>query len=217
MNRFRNGLRPVLAVVTAAVMLTVVVPSARPAGEHDAALQAMRNGDYGTALQQWQQLASGGDVVARFNLGLMYERGLGVEASGRLAARWYRAANQSHFVEAYHRLNGGGVRPAPQTVSAAEYDTQQWVSLQNPEYFTLQLASSKNVTLIEKYLDDDELRGRAGYYRSERNGEQWYALVYGAFPSSEEARASVATLPDNLRKWSPCVRPIKDIHRVMQH
>lgn len=212
----RNGSRHGLAVLAAAVMWGALLPVAAAAAPYDAALQSMRNGEYEAALQQWQALARGNDVVARFNLGLMYERGLGVARSGRLAARWFRAANSNRFVEAYGRLNSGGVRPAPPAPQTAQYDPQEWVSQQKPEYFTLQLASSKNASRIEKYLDDDELRGRAGYYRSERNGEQWYALVYGAYPSAEEARASVAQLPENLRKWSPWVRPISDIHRAMQ-
>ena len=64
---------------------------------------------------------------------------------------------------------------------------------------------------------ENNLQGKAGYYRNRRQGEYWYALVYGAYPSANDANAAVADLPVDLRKWSPWVRKMKVIQRLMNN
>ncbi|MGD8784505.1 MAG: SPOR domain-containing protein, partial [Thioalkalispiraceae bacterium] len=59
------------------------------------------------------------------------------------------------------------------------------------------------------------LQGKAGYYSSMRQGERWYALVYGSYSSVNEAKAAISDLPQDLRKWSPWVRNIRSIHKIM--
>ena len=56
------------------------------------AYEAFQRGDYGEARSIWSTLAYAGDVDAQFNLGTLYENGLGVDADAEQAARWYRAA-----------------------------------------------------------------------------------------------------------------------------
>lgn len=51
-----------------------------------------RLGEYGDAVRIWRALAREGDIVAQRNLGLMYQRGRGVQKDLSLAARWYRRA-----------------------------------------------------------------------------------------------------------------------------
>ncbi|MDE0202210.1 MAG: SEL1-like repeat protein [Rhodospirillaceae bacterium] len=56
------------------------------------AYDAFQRGEYDEARAIWSTLAHEGDVDAQFNLGALYENGLGVEADAERAARWYRAA-----------------------------------------------------------------------------------------------------------------------------
>jgi tetratricopeptide (TPR) repeat protein len=65
-----------------------------PAGAADleAGVTAARKGDYATALREWRPLAEAGNPHAQFNLGLLYENGLGMPADAAEAARWYRRA-----------------------------------------------------------------------------------------------------------------------------
>ena len=41
-------------------------------------LKAYQNGEYAAAFKEWKPLAEGGDMKAQYNLGVMYENGLGV-------------------------------------------------------------------------------------------------------------------------------------------
>lgn len=180
------------------------------------ALAAQEQGDYTEAARLWLPLANDGNPVAQFNLALLYQKGEGVTADENLARYWFSMAARQGVAEAYAEINAQAVKPtvAPAHVSVT-LNPEAWVAAQNPNYYTLQLASSTNESLIQKYYNTNNLVGKAGYYRSHRSGEDWYALVYGAYPSVQAAKAAIQTLPQDLKKWSPWVRNIRSIHKIM--
>ena len=72
-------------------MAVLAAPQARGADFFEA-FEAFQRGEYEEARAVWSQLARAGDVDAQFNLGTLYENGLGVAPDAEQAARWYRAA-----------------------------------------------------------------------------------------------------------------------------
>lgn len=184
--------------------------------DNSTALDAHSRGDYQTAAKLWQELANDGDVNSQYNLSLLYEKGDGVGQDQNLAKYWLSMAARQGMAQAYRRLNAKSVSPTSQRIAVQLISTpQEWVAAQSPKHYTLQLASSTNEALIRKYFDQNSLQGKAGYYSSMRQGERWYALVYGAYPSVNAAKAAIADLPQDLRKWSPWVRNIHSIHKIM--
>lgn len=180
------------------------------------ALAAHNRGDFAVAVKLWQQLANEGDPVAEYNLALMYQRGEGAIQDSNLAKYWLSMAARHGMVGAYTRINTTSLKPTNQRINVVtQLSPMDWVASQDPEYYTLQLASSTNESLIAKYYSENNLVGKAGYYRSLREGEHWYALVYGAYESVNEAKAAIEHLPPALKKWSPWVRNIKSIHKLM--
>ena len=77
------------AAALGAVLLAA--PQARAADFFEA-YEAFQRGDYEEAHAAWSTFARAGDVDAQFNLGALYENGLGVAEDAEKAARWYRAA-----------------------------------------------------------------------------------------------------------------------------
>ncbi len=77
-------------------------------------LNALERKHYATALRSWRDLAIQGDARAMNNVGLMYERGLGVTQSYVEAMTFYRRAADAGLPEAQYNLgtlyhNGYGV------------------------------------------------------------------------------------------------------------
>ena len=75
---------------------------------------AYEAGDYGEAANAWRPLAEGGDAMAQFNLGLLYETGRGVAEDPAQAAVWYERAalqgvTQAQFNLALLHQTGRGV------------------------------------------------------------------------------------------------------------
>ena len=62
------------------------------------------NGDYATALREWEPLAEQGNVSAQYNLGQMYRRGQGVPQNYKTAVKWYRLAAEQGYASAQFNL-----------------------------------------------------------------------------------------------------------------
>ncbi len=87
--------------VTAFAVLLVVLAAPAWAG-FDEGMAAYNRGDYATALREWRPLADQGDAVAQYNLGAMYDEGLGVPQDYVQAVKWSRkAAEQGHASAQY--------------------------------------------------------------------------------------------------------------------
>jgi TPR repeat protein len=70
----------------------------------DSGTDAYKNGDYATALKEWQSAADDGVEEAEYNLGLLYARGLGVLQDFAKAAQYYREAAEQGNVDAEYNL-----------------------------------------------------------------------------------------------------------------
>jgi len=206
-------------VRVAYIFLAISICWTKPVfADQSQALSAMAQGDYQRAAAILLTQANNGDAEAQYNLALLYQQGTGVNPDKNISNYWLAMAARQGLAQAYARLNSNSIKPTAQTIKTKiSLGPEEWVASQDPNYYTLQLASSTNQQLIEKYYNENNLDGRAGYYRSKREGEEWYALVYGAYPSVQDAKDAIETLPDDLKKWSPWVRNIKSIHRIMLH
>jgi len=103
--RHRNSARARLLVLGTA-FLCLVLPYGAVHAEvtPEAAQAAYDKGDYKRALKLWQELAARKDPVAQFSLGVMFERGLGVNADALEAVRYYRASAAGGFAPAQFNL-----------------------------------------------------------------------------------------------------------------
>ena len=72
--------------------------------DYQAGKDAYARGDYETAIKEFGLLAERGYAVAQYNLGVMYDNGLGVPQDYREAAKWYRFAAEQGEVKAQSNL-----------------------------------------------------------------------------------------------------------------
>ena len=73
--------------------------------DYQKGFDAYQNGDYATALREWKPLAEQGDANAQYNLGLMYDKGLGVPQDEKTALKWLTLAKRQGV--AYSQENLG--------------------------------------------------------------------------------------------------------------
>ena len=74
------------------LLLTLLVGNPAFSADYQKGLDAYQRGDYATALREWKPLAEQGNASAQYNLGLMYEKGLGTPQIYNTAVNWYRIA-----------------------------------------------------------------------------------------------------------------------------
>jgi hypothetical protein len=96
----------ILRLHRAAPAVLVVALAAAPAASQDfyKGMEAYKQADYATALREWEPLAVRGDRVAQYNLGVIYESGLGVPADKSRALFWYRRSAEQGFAQAQNNL-----------------------------------------------------------------------------------------------------------------
>lgn len=79
-------------------------------------MEAYKSADYATARREWEPLAVRGDMIAQYNLGVLYDSGLGLPVDKARAMLWYRKSADQGFAQAQNNLGriyymGDGVAP----------------------------------------------------------------------------------------------------------
>ncbi len=78
-------------------ILCLLVWPALVYADFQAGQDAYDQGDYETALKEWQPLAEQGDARAQYKLAILYDKGQGVQQDVAQAGEWYlKAAEQGH-------------------------------------------------------------------------------------------------------------------------
>lgn len=138
--------------------------------EYAAGLEAYRRGDFAEALTHWRPLAEAGSREAQFNLGLIYEKGLGLEADPQQAVGWYRRSAEANFAQAQYKLasiyeTGRGVPEDPVVAYA-------WYSAAGAQKYADSRKRKKKVAkrLTPHDLAQAELMVRE-WLRARRDGE----------------------------------------------
>ena len=181
------------------------------------AIQASENNDSAEAVKLWSKLANEGSAIAQYNLAKYYSTGSGVDKSTQVANKWLRNANQAGFVQAYTSLNKSAIAPAKGTKLQFNVITPAtWLIKQEPNKYTIQLASSRNEKSIKRIFENNNLKGKGGYYHYVREGVDRYALIYGAFKTVASANNAMKKLPEKLRQKTPWVRKIKSLQKISQ-
>lgn len=127
-------------------------------------MEALGRGDYGSALEEFRVAAEKGDDAAEYNLGLLYEKGLGVEQDHAAALRWYRKGAQKGYAPSWYSLglmylNGHGVEADPE--EGREWLEKAAQKQYAPAQFTLGVFHERAGDLVPArahYEDAAELR-----------------------------------------------------------
>ena len=90
--------------IIAGILLISSLAARVAAAPLEDAYVAYNRGDYATALQLYQQLASSGSANAQLNLGIMYANGQGVAKNYAEAVKWYGAAAKQGLAAAQYNL-----------------------------------------------------------------------------------------------------------------
>lgn len=110
----KSMIRSICAICGAALFALSLGLAAPAWADSQAADDALKRGDYETALREYLELAEAGNPKAQYNIGVLYDLGNGVEQDRAEAAIWYRkAADQGHekaqFNLGFLYANGDGV------------------------------------------------------------------------------------------------------------
>jgi len=95
-------------------------------------------------------------------------------------------------------------------------ESPNWILVQDPALFTVQMSASKDRESVENFLARNELEPPNSVFSFERNGSTWYALVHGLYNNIEEARKDIEKMPARTRSDQPWIRAVGRIQQAMK-
>ena len=81
--------------------------------------------------------------------------------------------------------------------------------------YTLQLSGASRQDTLEAFAKKN-LNGNYTIYKTQRNGNPWYVLIYGNYRNISEAKQAVSSLPAPVQAKQPWVRPMKHVHQDLK-
>ena len=146
-------------------------------------LTAYEQSDYQTAFKLWLPMAEQGDANVQFNLGVMYEDGLGVKQDDFEAVKWYRKAAEQGYADAQANLGsaysaGRGVRQ--DYIEAVKWFKKAAENGSADGQFKLGL-----VYLIGQSIQKDRTLAKEWFGKACDNGEQRGCEYYGKLNRGE--------------------------------
>lgn len=109
------------------------------------------------------------------------------------------------------------VRPAPAAGPVAPPRTltdREWLMAQDPQRYTIQLASTPDRAGAEAFIEKHPLRGRTIALETQRGARTIYIVLHESFASSAEARRAIEGLPPTLRRNDPFARRIASVQEM---
>lgn len=95
--------------------------------------------------------------------------------------------------ESYHV--GANHSPTP-----AKDSDKNWVSNQNPQGYTIEIAQDQKAAKVASTLYKAPKNNRMAEIKATKNGSTYYKGLYGSYPSYEEAQKALNSLPDDIKQ-----------------
>lgn len=125
----------------------------------------------------------------------------------------YSNYSESRYQENYYSNYKADYRPSqtvvvPESYHVGQYHSPQsskdsdhsWVSGQNPQGYTIELADDEQAASVAKQLYTAPKTDRRAQVKYYQNGKTHYKGVYGTYENAEAAQKAMEALPPELRK-----------------
>lgn len=86
----------------------------------------------------------------------------------------------------------------------------------SPRAYTLQLAAMTSMEDVQAFLDAHQLNNQVRIYPTIRSETEWYIVTYRDYPTIQDARDAVDTLPDLLKSLGPWAKSIGQVQREIE-
>lgn len=103
---------------------------------------------------------------------------------------------------------------APAASSASQGNTQSLKNASSGSY-TLQLNASSNSANLNAWAKKQNLQNYV-VYQTSRNGQPWYVMVSGIYPTKADAERAVASLPAGVQSNKPWTKPIRQVQSELK-
>jgi DamX protein len=100
--------------------------------------------------------------------------------------------------------------------AAPRFKREAWLLRQRPEAYSLQILAAGNEESVRRFARKHRLTTDVYYFKSQRNGRPWIALLLGIYTDRETAVTVLNMLPDSLRKAGAWPRSLASIQEEIK-
>jgi DamX protein len=95
---------------------------------------------------------------------------------------------------------------------------EDWLLSQNSGYYTIQIMGVSNESTLPGFIKNNRLleQNEIAYYQTTFRGKPWFQLLYGIYPSMEEARKAAEKLPEKIRSFGPWIRRVAAVQKSIR-
>ncbi len=93
----------------------------------------------------------------------------------------------------------------------------EWLLRQDAAWYAIQIMAVSKLQPLLEFVKQHPLRTNLAYYRTERDGKDWYVLVAGVFPDRAAAEAAIEDMPVEIKANLPWVRQLESLQRAIQN
>ncbi len=98
----------------------------------------------------------------------------------------------------------------------SEWLREDWLTAQNPKHYTLQLVAMTKEKTVKKYLKKHKFTENSGYYLTQRDGKNWYAVFHGIYADRASAKKAATELAQSQNIKGSWVRRLKTIQKIIR-
>ena len=121
-------------------------------------------------------------------------------------------------VETKKPIEKPAVSIAKATPKNPKYNRREtWLLQQKPEFYTLQLLGAGSEKAVLEFIRHQNISTEAMYFKINREGKDWFTLVFRIYPSRKSARQAIRFLPKQLQKARPWARDIAGIQKAIRN
>lgn len=99
---------------------------------------------------------------------------------------------------------------------SAILESPSWILVQDESQYTIQMSASRDLASVRNFLRRNSLPGPNSIFSFERNGDVWYALVHGVFPTLTDARRAVELMPEGAQRDQPWIRSVGRVKAILR-
>lgn len=99
---------------------------------------------------------------------------------------------------------------------AALLESPTWILVQDESLYTVQMSASRDLASVQNFLRRNPLSGPNSIFSFERDGDVWFALVHGIFPTIADAQRAVEQMSDDARRDEPWIRSIAILKQILR-
>ena len=117
------------------------------------------------------------------------------------------------------------LKPPPKTTSATvpkkktrEIRREKWLLSQDSASYTIQIIGVSSEKSLLDFVKRNQLlkQNEIAYYESTFRGNPWYQVLYGIYPTKQEAYRVANRLPANIRHAGPWVRRLSGVQQAIK-